>query len=174
MPVQFAEAVVVYDAILARNPYHAAALGNKALALMNSGNVTESLACFERCVGIDLNMAEPQINQAACLAVTGQAEQATLTLARLLMRYSWSFDHWLALVQMAGTQDTFDLAQRFIEPGLAVLAGVPVGDRVRAAMSEPDALARLPLRAGAGPLAAACAAMGRRPRDARPMQRAVS
>jgi tetratricopeptide (TPR) repeat protein len=133
---QFAEAVTVYDAILALNPYHAVALGNKGLALMNSGDVAGSLTCFERCVGIDVNMAEPQMNMAACLAVTGQAERATLTLARLLKRYPWSFECWMPLVHMATTEDTLDLAQRFIDPGLSALTGVPVGDRVRAAMEE--------------------------------------
>src|SRR5688572_11340839 len=59
---QFAEAVARYDAILALNPHHAPALGNKGMALMSSGNVEGSLACFERCVGIDANMPEPQIN----------------------------------------------------------------------------------------------------------------
>jgi tetratricopeptide (TPR) repeat protein len=133
---QFGEAIVAYDAILALNPSHTAALGNKGLALINTGNLEDGLACFERCVGIDANMAEPQINQAAYLAATGQSEQATMTLARLLKRYPWSLDHWLALVQMASAEDTLDLAQRFIEPGLAVLDGVPVGAQVRATMNE--------------------------------------
>jgi tetratricopeptide (TPR) repeat protein len=133
---QFGEAIAAYDAILALNPSHAPALGNKGLALINSGNVEKGLGCLERCVGIDANMPEPQINQAAYMAATGQSERATMTLARLLKRYPWSLDHWLALVQMASTEDTLDLAQRFIEPGLAVLEGVPVGDRVRAAMNE--------------------------------------
>jgi tetratricopeptide (TPR) repeat protein len=132
---QFSEAVAVYDAVLALNPHHAVALQNKGLALMNGGKA-EGLLCFEQCVGIDANMAEPQINQASYLAVMGKPEQATSTLARLLKRYPWSFDHWLALVHMASTEDTLDLAEHLIEPGLAALAGVPVGDRVRAAMDE--------------------------------------
>jgi tetratricopeptide (TPR) repeat protein len=133
---QFGEAIAAYDAILALNPSHVPALGNKGLALINTGNVEKGLGCFERCVGIDANMPEPQINQAAYLAATGQSERATMTLARLLKRYPWSLDHWLALVQMASAEDTLDLAQRFIEPGLAVLGGVPVGERVRAATNE--------------------------------------
>ena len=133
---QFAEAASAYDAILTLNPYHVPALGNKAVALMNSGDVAGSLACFERCVGIDVNMPEPQINMAGCLAGTGQSERATLALARLLKRSSWNFDHWLALVQMASTEDTLDVAERFIEPGLAALAGVPLGEQVRGALNE--------------------------------------
>lgn len=133
---QFGEAIAAYDAILALNPSHTAALGNKGLVLINTGRVEDGLACFERCVGIDANMPEPQINQAAYLAATGQSERATMTLARLLKRYPWSLDHWLALVKMASAEDTLDLAERFLEPGLAVLDGVPVGDQVRAAMNE--------------------------------------
>jgi len=131
---QLGEAIAAYDAILTLNPSHTAALGNKGLALVDTGRLEEGLGCFERCVGIDANMPEPQINQAAYLAAMGQPEQATMTLARLLKRYPWSFDHWLALVKMASTEDTLDLAQRFVEPGLAVLEGVPAADQARAAM----------------------------------------
>jgi tetratricopeptide (TPR) repeat protein len=133
---QFGEAIAAYDAVLALNPSHVPALGNKGLALISTGNLEGGLGCFERCVGIDANMPEPQLNQAAYLAASGQSERATLTLARLLKRYPWSLDHWLALAQMASAEDTLDLAERFLEPGLAVLEGAPVGDRVRAAMND--------------------------------------
>jgi tetratricopeptide (TPR) repeat protein len=133
---QFGDAVAAYDAVLALNPGHVPALGNKGVALISTGNLEAGLGCLERCVGIDANMPEPQINEAAYLAVAGQPERATMTLARLLKRYRWSFDHWLALAQMASTEDTLDLVDGFLEPGLAVLEGVPVGDRVRAAMHD--------------------------------------
>ena len=133
---QFGEAIAAYDAVLALNPSHVPALGNKGLALISTGDLEGGLGCLERCVGIDVNMPEPQINQAAYLAASGQSERATMTLARLLKRYPWSLDHWLALAQMAITEDTIDLAERFLEPGLAVLEGVAAGDRVRAAMHD--------------------------------------
>jgi hypothetical protein len=133
---RIADAIQEYDRVLALNPNHAAAMGNKGVCLGRAGDVAGGVRLFLQCMELEPNETTPYHNAASFLAGSGRPEAATAILAKGLNRYAGEFATWMFLVELATEYDTLSRVDEIVERGMTLIAESKTGQRLRQRIEE--------------------------------------
>jgi tetratricopeptide (TPR) repeat protein len=133
---RIADAIQEYDRVLALNPNHIAALGNKGVCLGRIGDIAGAARLFVQCIELDPNETTSYHNAATFLAGSGRPESATAILAKGLNRYAGEFGTWMLLVRLATEYDTLALVDDVVERGMTLVADSEAGRGLRQRIDE--------------------------------------
>lgn len=122
---RLAEAVAIYEAVLAREPRHADALHLLGVAHMQVGRTSDALALIERAIAIRPDFHEAHNNRGNLLKVAGRIDEAVLAYRAALAanpRYAAAHHHLGIALFEAGDLDAAVSSYRsalHIVPGFA-------------------------------------------------------
>jgi Flp pilus assembly protein TadD len=131
-----ADAMQEFDRILALNPGHIAALGNKGVCLARQGDIPGALQLFLRGIELYANETAAYRNAAMFSAAYGRPEPALGILKKTLSRYAGDFGSWMTLVRIATEHDALDEVDDVVAAGLALVGDTKLGQKLRPVVDE--------------------------------------
>ncbi|MCP4566443.1 MAG: tetratricopeptide repeat protein [FCB group bacterium] len=112
---QWVKAANAFDAVFKSNPNHSMAMLNKAVSLINQGDVESAIGLIQSSISIEPNYPEAYRLLSSISLQLGHPEAAIATLMRTLDRFNCDAETWEALLNIAIDYDLVEVAQHALE-----------------------------------------------------------